>query len=69
MTTGVGLTVKLTDLKAEVVMLEVTNTGLESSSPAEIKFPLRQRTSCRLGSRSIPATEFSLKTTLDKILH
>ena len=70
MKTGVGLTIKeLAQLVAEVVMLAVTKTGLESSSPAEIKFPLRQRSSCRLGSRSIPATEFSLKTTLDKILH
>ena len=58
MKTGVGLTIKeLAQLVAEVVMLAVTKTGLESSSPAEIKFPLRQRSSCRLGSRSIPTSE------------
>ena len=56
--TGVGLTIKeLAQLVAEVVMLAVTKTGLEISSPAEIKFPLRQRRSCRLGSRSIPTSE------------
>ena len=58
MKTWVGLTIKeLAQLEAEVVMLAVTKTGLESSSPAEIKFPLRQRRSCRLGSRSIPTSE------------
>ena len=57
MTTGLGLTIELTDLKAEVVMLAVTKTGLDSSSPEDIRFPLRQRRSCRLGSRSIPTSE------------
>ena len=66
--TGVGLTIRgLAELKADVVMLAVTKTWLETSSPAEIKFPLRQRRSCRLGSRSIPTTEFSLKITFNKI--